>query len=72
MRIYQQVLDVGADTAKQLSQLLGASPEDALVQLSGRAHWASSGEGPDFSPNGAFSSPAMAVDCVRLAWIQTL
>jgi len=29
MRVYPQVLDVGADAAKQLTELLGASPEDA-------------------------------------------
>jgi hypothetical protein len=47
MRVYQQVLDVGSDIARQLEQLLGARPEDALIQLSRRAHWASNGpEGP--------------------------
>jgi hypothetical protein len=43
MRVYQQVLDVGSDTARQLTQLFGASPEDAAIQLSGRSHWASNG-----------------------------
>jgi integrase len=33
MRVYQQVLDVGSDTARQLEQLLGASPEDALYRI---------------------------------------
>ena len=37
MRVYQQVLDVGADTGRQLAQRLGASPEDALIQPSGRS-----------------------------------
>jgi integrase len=47
MRVYQHVLDVGSDTARQLTQLLGARPEDAAIQLSGRAHWASYGpDGP--------------------------
>jgi hypothetical protein len=40
MRVYQQVLDVGSDTGRQLTQLLGASAEDAAIQLSGRALWA--------------------------------
>jgi hypothetical protein len=34
MRVCQQVLDVGADTANQLTQLLGVSAEDTLIQLS--------------------------------------
>ena len=41
MRVYQQVLDVGADTGRQLTELLGPSAEDAAIQQSGRAHWAS-------------------------------
>jgi hypothetical protein len=50
MRVYQHVLDVGSDTARQLEQLLGAGPEDAVIHLSGRAHWASIGPGAEKTP----------------------
>lgn len=38
MRVYQQVLDVGADTAQQLERLLGGAIDDVVVCLSGREH----------------------------------
>jgi hypothetical protein len=47
MRVYQRVLDVGADTGRRLTELLGASPEDALIQVAGHAHWAAMGQKPE-------------------------
>jgi hypothetical protein len=36
MAVYQQVLDVSADTDKQLERLLGCTPDEAFSALAGR------------------------------------
>jgi integrase len=45
MSVYQHVLDVSAESDRQLSQLLGCSPDEAYVILSGRGAGADQGTG---------------------------
>ncbi len=59
MRVYQQVLDMGAGAVEALEKVLGCSVDEAFATLSGRTVLGPNKDsGPDTDPASMLSGPS--------------